>query len=238
MKTSRTAVLALGLCAALLSACNKKGHDVTPDAAQTSNMQSRDAGDENISLQFTSGTMNAGGISVQAENHKVLTSIMRPQVYQMYIPMVKTGIGVPLGTYRDLTTIMDLITTHDAPPLQLRGEFSMANDAGEVMTAPIEFTVNTPFNIRMNSGLIEVTDYTTLLNLLNLKMSNLTANMPMDMWRLAYNDNPKHIIVSETSNPEMYRLMFNNLMGMLHPSPGDPGVPQYEAAFMPAGERK
>jgi hypothetical protein len=231
MKATMTAVAIMGLCTALLSSCNKKGNDIMPDSTYAPAQQNREAGDD-LSYHYTGGAVNAVGISVM-DGQAMLTEIRHMQSWSLFDPMVKMGLPIPMGTYRNLTTSMDMLPNGDVPSLVLRGDVMINTDAGDqMMAAPFEFLVTAPLSTHLNSGIITLGESSNLINLLNLNLKNLTTNIPMDLWQHAYDANPKLITISETSNPELYHLMFNNLQAMLHPSDGGPGAPSTTATVV------
>lgn len=236
MKATTTAFAVMGLCTALLASCNKKNDDMMPSTYAPA-QQNRDANMRSGDIRFTMGAAQVTGMSVMY-NNRLLMDMNKPQEISWFTPMEKMGLAIPHGNYGNLITTIDMLPTPDAPGLWLSGEATIAPDVSEApLLAPVDFMVTEPLHAKLNSGMIDVSASTTMINLLNLRLDALTANMPTDLWKAAYEASPKRIIVSETSNPELYRMMLENLRLILQGGTGGGGTegPQYNAAVQQEG---
>jgi hypothetical protein len=110
------------------------------------------------------------------------------------------------------------------PSLDLHGILHFTNDAGEMVSRPFDLNVMMLGWAQTHSGYMEMNKASTLMQMMNLQMQRLVENVPNDMWMKAMERYPEGTIaISQTSNPELYEIMLQNLQTMIRPTSGDPG---------------
>jgi hypothetical protein len=220
MKATSTVILMAGICAAMFSACKKSDY-MTPDAstATTSGQTTRLSDGSTVNLKFDAAAMNTTAVTVYANGHGMADMGGLRQV-NLYAPVMETGLALRAGNYDNLVTDLKLAEGSNVPFLHLRGRMSANDDGDQMMGRSIDFLVSTPMQVKANSGVISVTSKTTFMELLNLHLDRLGANIPAEMWQKALDESSYVITISADSNPELYRMMMNNLQTMLMPVSG------------------
>jgi hypothetical protein len=235
MKLTSTVILMAGICAATFSACKKSDY-MTPNAttatAQGSGQTTRLNDGTMVNLKFDAASMNTTAVTVYA-NGRGMADMGGLRELNLYAPVMESGLAVRAGNYENLVTDIKLAPGTNMPFLHLRGNMSAITDGDQAMGRGIDFLISTPMQVQANSGVITVTSKTTFMDLLNLHLEKLAANIPTEMWQKALDESSYVITISADSNPELYRLMMNNLQAMLMPVSGSPttaGDPMYQPA--------
>jgi len=222
MKTTRTVILMAGICAAMFSACKKSDY-MTPDAstavAQGNGQTTRLSDGSTVNLKFDVASMNTTAVTVYANGHG-MADLGGLRQLNLYAPVMETGMTLREGNYENLVTVLKLAQGSSAPFLHLRGTMSAMEDGDQGMARSVDFLISTPMQVQANSGAINVTSKTTFMELLNLHLDKLGANIPAEMWQKALDGSSYVITISADSNPELYRMMMNNLQTMLMPVTG------------------
>jgi hypothetical protein len=217
MKATSTVILMAGICAATFSACKKSDY-MTPNAS-TSNAQTMRLDDgSTVNLKFDAASMNTTAVTVYA-NGRGMADLGGLRELNLNAPAMETGLALRAGNYDNLVTDLKLASGANVPFLHLRGTMSAVN-GDEAMGRSVDFLINTPMEVKASSGAINVTTKTTFMELLNLHLDRLSANIPAEMWQQAMDHSSYVITISADSNPELYRMMMNNLQTMLVPITG------------------
>lgn len=209
MKTTQTVVLAAALCSALFTSCRKSDY-VGPDGVSTTPQTARAANNDEATLQFNSGMMSTSLITVQSDG-RYLADLGGLRNWDMLHPIAEGGLKLS-GAYDNLVTNVRLAADRQGMPvMHLMGTMTMVDGGDQNMGRTVDLTITSPMNLTANSGAIKLTDGTNMPDLLNLHLDRLGAGIPADMWRRAMESSPNVIYISEMSNPELYKMILNNM---------------------------
>ena len=159
-------------------------------------------------LQWVSGYGSATEIKFEAENnnHEVKFESNTPQHLDLFSSIITLGtITLPPGTYTTAEFEIELTPTGTDAALQLNGQFTSGS-----VTTPVVFIVNSPLEIKNEQNNVVVTDNNSYNALTTINLSLLTTGVTEAMLNNAVLTNGS-IIISSTSNTDIYNLILNNL---------------------------
>lgn len=159
-------------------------------------------------IQWTSGFGYATEIEFEAEsnNLEVEYKSQVPQRIDLFTGITALGnITLPAGTYEEVEFEIHLNSSGSNSALELNGQFTSGST-----TTPVVFRVSSPLEIETEKNNVIITDNNSYTALTTLNLSLLTTGVTESMLNNATRINGT-IILSSTSNANIYNIILNNL---------------------------
>jgi hypothetical protein len=216
MKATKSILVLGALATTLFTACTKSEY-ITPDGQNMTTQNAREADGSNMKLTFKTASMSFSTIHVKS-GEKYLADLGGTHTWNMFSPLSTSGLKLAAGSYENLLTTIYLTPMNGAASLHLLGDLSMITGGDQMTGRRVDFAINSPMTVKANSGAINLSESTNMLELLNLRLDRLGENISSELWMRAVNESSYAITVSPESNPEIYQIMLKNLGAMLQTS--------------------
>lgn len=159
-------------------------------------------------IQWTAGFASADELKFEAENKSVEIEYRSRATKMIDLFSTSSDLGavtVPPGDYKEIEYKIEARANNSEPAFELTGTYS-----GSSGTYPIIFRIASEVEFKTEQENINVTDGSTIKALTSLNLSLLTKGMTESMITNATLANGA-IVISETSNANLYQLLLNNL---------------------------
>lgn len=220
MKTYKLLVMAVSALI-LLPGCKKSSSSVAANSAMQFQLKvanplvvvNRLAGPGSIA--WTSGTAAATQIKFEAKQNTSQLEFKSADLQQIDLfASVLAGMGnitIPAGTYTEVEFKIELDQNGSNPAMELDGQYT--NGTGTV--TPVIFTLNTLFELKAEQSNVVVDGTTSITALTTLDLSFISNGITQAILNGAAITNGK-IIISATSNTNVYNIITNNLQQFHH----------------------
>src|ERR1043165_9521474 len=172
MKTLHFAT-GLLLAATLFTACKKDRYDMTTNSALSS--QTKTSLPDNAVVKFSSGTVMTRSLLISG-NGRTLLEAHDLQKLDLYAPLYKAGVNLPMGGYDNFRITLDGFQDSGSPALALRGTFTSSEGA----VVPVTFMINSVVRLTSGASILNLNESSSLLTLLNIRPDFLAANITPD----------------------------------------------------------
>lgn len=164
----------------------------------------------NSSLTWTSGNMNVSEIDFEAQknNAKVEYELKQPVSFDLFnLSPILGSITIPEGTYDEVELKLELKKSATSNiPLTLKGTYT--NDSGAKI--PVEFYFNEEFEVEVEAENVVISGNNDYFALINVQLNKFLTNVSSASLNGATKTNGV-IVISSTSNPELYTKLKANL---------------------------
>lgn len=205
----------------VLASCNKN-HDASAIAYQVKSgnrsYMAGQAGTSGLSaqsrtlgtgtLEWTSGHALVQELEFEAEQNNLEVEFKKSlnQEVDLFSPLSSLGVvNVPPGLYEEIEFQIEVRPSGSAPAFTLDGSYT----SGGVST-PVSFRLDAPLEIESEKENIMVTDGASYTALTTLDLSLIATGATDAQFGNAVRTNGV-IVISATSNPELYQIFYNNL---------------------------
>lgn len=210
--TKHLLTIVIASTALILSSCKKENTTNTPSGinyqlratSPTSIISRTSAGN----FTWTSGYAYATEIKFEAESRNVEVEYTSqiPQRIDLFTGVVNLGnITLPAGTYDEVEFEVTLNSNIANSAFELNGQFTSGST-----TTPVLFKVLGEVEVETERNNVVITDNNSYKALTTLNLSLLTTGVTEIMLNNATRTNGS-IIISSTSNSNIYNIILNNL---------------------------
>lgn len=192
------------LAAICLFSCKKNNQPHISYALKTANPSSITARTTGT-VTWTSGTARATEIKFEAENQTSEVEYKSTAVQEVNLFGSLSTIGnvqIPAGTYKEVEFKIAMLGSGSIPALELKGNYN---------GTPIIFQVNDQFEIESEKANVTITDAGSYTAITTIDLSHLTMGIRDAALQNATRDSNGQILISSTSNADLYSMMFENL---------------------------
>ena len=210
MKTFKLILSAI-IATLIISSCSKeKSGSGIRYKLRASNAGINQPGDLNltarplVTINWTSGFANVTAISFEAESNagEIEYRSTIDHHVDIFDPVAVLGvIPIPPGTYEQVEFKAKLAPTSSEPAFEIRGDYN---------GTPVVLRVQNPFEFETEKENVTIDPNNNYTSTINLQLAQLTAGIT-DAEMAAAQQTNGEIIISSTSNPELYQKIVRNL---------------------------
>ncbi|WP_121355427.1 hypothetical protein [Flavisolibacter nicotianae] len=160
------------------------------------------------SINWTAGTASANELKFEAESNSGEVEFKQRAAQQVDLFSATSFLGnitIPAGTYNEVEFKAFLVPSGNSPALELDGTLT----AGSV-SHPVKFIVASNVELKAEKHNITVAQGEKYSALNSIDLSQLTKGIPESAFTAASLTN-NTIVLSATSNTDLYNLVLNNL---------------------------
>lgn len=165
----------------------------------------------NSSLTWISGSLNVSEIDFEAKSKNVEIEYELKQAVNIdlfNLSPILGSITIPVGTYEEVELDLELKKSiSNIIPLTLKGSYIDANGA----KIPVEFYFNEDFEVEVEAENIVVSANKDYIGLINIQLNKFLTNVVSADLSSATKTAGGVIVISSTSNTELYAKLKANL---------------------------
>jgi len=220
MKHNFAIAAAIGI--AMLTSCKKEATVDSQSQGQEGNVvyelvrdDDNDGGRTLSHLAFTAGEATISAIKFDARGDDRLEYSSRTVRTVNLFDAVNTigALTIPEGTYRKIKAKIKFESANNHPALQLSGTYLPSSG----LPVPITLTIDRPFEAKFDIKEPVVIDNNTNLSLLSsIPLGKIDDVLTDNLLNNATRDGNGNIIISSTSNTNLYNKLWDIMEDMLH----------------------
>jgi hypothetical protein len=218
MRTINTILAGMIISSTLFVSCTKEQYNVAAEPAPTNNTATANTGagggatamaaaQTDYNMKFSAGYAMVTSMSMSSDDQYLAGA--SNQMINLFKPLTTADYPYLFGPRSNFLVKLSAAPSSGLPALAITGSY---NNNGEMI--PVEFRIDVPVKLRSMSTAKTVTEGMTIFDLLNGSTGALINGITPEMWRAALSTG-RPVIISRSSNPDIYNMILSNLQGMM-----------------------